>query len=348
MFPKSLTYDDIAIIPIFSHIESRSKFCSVITRVTKNIGLEIPIVSSPMDTVTESAMAIRLAQLGGLGFIHRFMSADAQAKEVACVRAENLKVGAALGTTDNFEERAKLCSDAGADVFVIDVAHGHHILVERALKKLKDAGFKQDFLVGSIVTSKAAEDLIKWGADGLRVGISCGSLCETATRVGVYCPQVSSIISVADIAYGAGIPVCADGGIRKPSDVAKALVLGASTVMLGSLFAATKESPGEIKKVGLWPNEELFKQYQGSASASSKSQRGEKIKNVEGNSKLIPYKGSIDRIVADIIDGVQSCMSYLDATTLDELVSNAYGNIVEVTQAGNIEGQPHLMLTKNI
>lgn len=264
------------------------------------------------------------------------------------VRQHGQLCGAAIGTKGDYFPRAIACLQSGVKVLVIDTAHGHHKLVKDALQelnKLKNE-YQFDILVGSIVTADAARDLVAWGADGLRTGVASGSLCETSIRTGIFCPQASSIISVSEMAHKYDVPVCADGGIRRPGDAAKALALGASTIMLGGLLSSTEESPGEIVKVGMWPNEQLFKKYQGSASADSKKQRGEDIRNVEGNSTLVPYKGSIERIVNDICDGVRSCMSYLNSLTIQEMWKNAENSIIQVTQNGQIEGMPHLMLNK--
>lgn len=170
------------------------------------------------------------------------------------------------------------------------------------------------------------------------------SLCETRIRTGIGIPQVTALIDcirgIED--SGIDIPVIADGGIKTTGDVAKALSLGADTVMLGSLLAGTRESPGEIQRMGVWPNEQLFKKYRGSASAETKRAHGMEEKNVEGNSKLIPYKGKVGRIINDIHDGVRSSMSYVNATTIGEFHANA--KHVLITQNGLIEAKPHLLL----
>ena len=170
------------------------------------------------------------------------------------------------------------------------------------------------------------------------------SLCETRIRTGVGVPQVTALIESIRAVEESGIdvPVIADGGIRMTGDVAKALSLGTDTVMVGSLLAGTRESPGEIQRMGMWPNEQLFKKYRGSASAEVKQVHGLEEKNVEGNSKLIPYKGKVERIINDIKDGVRSSMSYVNATTISEFHSNS--NHVLITQNGLIEAKPHLLL----
>jgi len=170
------------------------------------------------------------------------------------------------------------------------------------------------------------------------------SLCETRIRTGVGIPQVTALIDCIRAVEESGIdvPIIADGGIRMTGDVAKALSLGADSVMIGSLLAGTRESPGEIQRMGMWPNEQLFKKYRGSASAEVKQVHGLEEKNVEGNSKLIPYKGKVERIINDIRDGVRSSMSYVNAKTIDEF--HAKSEHVLITQNGLIEAKPHLLL----
>jgi IMP dehydrogenase/GMP reductase len=167
------------------------------------------------------------------------------------------------------------------------------------------------------------------------------SLCETRIRTGVGVPQVSAIMAVVPIAAEFGVPVIADGGVRLIGDVAKALALGANVVMLGSLLSGTKETPGDVQKIGVWPNEQLFKKYRGSSSIESKRDRGEESSNIEGNSKIVLYKGKTKRIVSDIIDGVRSAMSYVGAANLAEFTDKA--KFVKVTDAGKVEAKPHLM-----
>jgi IMP dehydrogenase len=332
---RCLTYDDVQILPRYSEILSRS-LCNTKSKLSRNITLDIPIVAAPMDTVCEANMAIALAKLGGIGFVHRFMSLDDQYQQVFVAKRMGGLVGAAVGSTDNFIERARICVEGGADVILVDVAHGDHILVKNAITALKS--LKVDIIAGNVATFGGAKNLVDWGADGVRVGIGNGSLCETRIRTGVGVPQISAIMSCK---YN-NVPIIADGGIRNPGDVAKALGAGASTVMLGSLLAGTDESPGEPSKVGMFPNFKQFKKYQGSASLDSKAKRNEEGKYIEGNSTLIPYKGSVANIVNEIMDGVRSSMSYVNALNMDQFHENA--EFVEVTHAGMIEAHPHLML----
>jgi IMP dehydrogenase len=184
--------------------------------------------------------------------------------------------------------------------------------------------------------------LCDWGVDAIRVGIGNGSLRETRIRTGIGIPQVTALVDCIKVADGYNIPVIADGGIRIIGDIAKALALGADSVMLGSLLSGTKETPGDIQRTGTWPNEELFKRYRGSASLETKMEHNLDEKNVEGNSKLVPYKGKIKRIIDDINDGLTSSMSYVNAMNLSEFRANS--EFVKVTQNGVVEAKPHLLL----
>ena len=246
---------------------------------------------------------------------------------------------AAVGVTGDYMERAQELVNNGCNVLLIDVAHGHHQLVKEAIRRIKNET-NVEVVAGSIATKRAAVDLIEWGADALRVGIGNGSLCETRIRTGVGVPQVSALIDVCSVADNHSIPVIDDGGIRYVGDVAKSLGLGASSVMVGSLFSGTKETPGEIIKQGEWPNERLYKKYRGSASLDSKLDRGES-NNVEGNSKIIEYKGKVIRIISDIRDGLRSAFSYVGASDVLDFQSKC--EFVRVTSNGTIEAKPHLL-----
>jgi len=342
---RYLTYDDVNIVPKYSELESRGDV-GLTSKLTKNVELRLPIVSSPMDTVTEYDMAKIMMDLGGVGVIHRFMSIKKQAEIVeklwsyTFTIADRYPVCAAVGVTEDYLERARELVWKGCNVILIDVAHGHHKLVGEAIEEIKKDISDIEVVAGCIATSEAARQLCEWGVDGLRVGVGNGSLCETRIRTGVGLPSVTALLDVCSVADSYGVPVIADGGIRNVGDVCKGLGSGADTVMVGSLLAGTKESPGSIEKKGQWPNEQLFKKYRGSASLDSKLDRGED-KNVEGNHKVIPYKGKVKRIIGDIRDGIRSSCSYVGASNLEEYRSLV--EFVEVTRAGQVEAQPYLL-----
>ena len=247
---------------------------------------------------------------------------------------------AAIGVTEDYLERAKELVNNGCNVLLIDVAHGHHKLVGEAIEKIKKDISRVEVIAGSIATEYAAKYLCEKGVDGLRVGVGNGSLCETRIRTGIGVPQFSALFDICSATDNYNVPVIADGGVRYVGDICKGLGCGADSVMLGSLLAGTKETPGDITKVGEWPNERLYKKYRGSASIDSKGDRGE-YDNVEGNSKIIPYKGKVKRIISDIRDGLSSSFSYVGASNILDFQSKC--EFVRVTQAGTIEAKPHLL-----
>ena len=390
---KYLTYDDVNIVPKYSEVNSRGDV-KLNTRFTRNTELTIPIVASPMDTVTELDMAFEMMERGGVGVIHRFNTIEEQSKMMKSLHRkwdsffkigdgreksadndyddwykklngkrptesdyEDLKdygiftddmakddkmwrrkpLCAAVGATGDYLERAEELVKNGCNVILIDVAHGHHSNVGEAIEKIKSKISNVEVIAGNIATGDGARFLCRKGADGIRVGIGNGSLCETRIRTGVGLPQVSVLLDVCSVADEYNVPIIADGGIRNVGDVAKGIGCGADSIMVGSLLSGTKESPGSIEKQGQWPNEKLFKKYRGSASRDSKGND----KNVEGNHKVIPYKGKVNRILSDITDGLRSSCSYVGAIDIDEYHSKV--EFVEVTNAGQVEARPHLL-----
>ncbi len=242
-FPLALTFDDILLVPGYSDF-SRDEI-DLTTHLTKKIKLKTPIISSPMDTVTESRLAIALAQHGGIGIMHRNLSVSDQASKVKKVKDKNLLIGAAIGVSEGYRERLEALVKAGADVVVLDSAHGWTNKFIEALKFIKK-NYKIEVIVGNIATYEAAEDLCKAGADGLRVGMGPGAICTTRVISGMGLPQVTAVMETSRAAKKYGIPVIADGGIKYSGDMVKALALGADTVMIGSLFASCAESPGKV------------------------------------------------------------------------------------------------------
>lgn len=349
----ALTYDDIQLVPAYSNIASR-KNIDLTTQVTKRYGLRMPLVASCMDTVCESEMAITIAELGGVGCIHRFMSIEQQAKEVATVVAalqndtiikfwdvqsedwtytKSIPVMAAVGANGDFKERAIALVNAGANIILIDVAHGHHENVKQSIASLKQAlPDYVDFIAGNIASAQAAKDLEAWNADGLRVGVGGGSLCTTRLKTGFGVPNVSCLQEIVAVTK---LPVMADGGIRTSGDIAKALALGSSCVMLGSLIAGTKEAPGQIieKASG------LYKRYRGAASLETKMAHNQEQRNVEGESTVIPFKGGAKFVIEGLLDGVRSAFSYGGANNIKEFKPD----YVQVTNAGLAEARPHLV-----
>jgi IMP dehydrogenase len=376
VFSTGLTFDDVLILPGFADF-SRGDI-DLTTKLTKNITLQSPFVSAPMDTVTESELAIRLAQLGGIGIIHRNLSIENQAKEVAKVRThstssgQRLLVGAAVGASGNYQERVAALVKAGVSVLVVDSAHGFTKQIIDAIKFIKKTYSTVDVIGGNIATFDGAQALIAAGADGLRVGMGPGAICTTRIISGMGVPQVTALLEVAKSAKKKKVPVIADGGIKYSGDMVKAFAAGASTVMMGSMFASALESPG--KKVELEKKQVpqrfqsifqknkstyTFKEYRGMGSIGA-MQKGAKIKSedefhgkdyksrvlvAEGVEGLVPVKGTVESIVDQAIGGIKSGMYYVGVKTLPELATKT--KFIQITQASLTESHPHSLLITN-
>jgi guanosine monophosphate reductase len=347
-----LTFDDVLLIPQKTTIASR-KDVDVATRLTKRISLDIPIVSANMDTVTESAMAIAMAEAGGIGIIHRFLPVAKQAQEVSKVKKKGLKVGAAIGVKGDYAERSEALVAAGVDVLVLDIAHGHSIFLLNVLKELKNRYKKVDIIAGNVATYEGARELIKYGADAIKVGIGPGSICITRLVAGAGVPQLTAVMDAVRAAKKANVPVIADGGIRRSGDIVKALAAGAGTVMMGSFFAACKESPSLLfEKDG-----RKFKLTRGMASSAAYKDKqkhdaekgangnSEEVKNytAEGVEAIVPYKGSVHTILQELVGGVRSGFSYCGSRNIEELWEKA--EFVRITPNGLAESHPHDVLT---
>lgn len=464
---KGLAYSDVLLVPQRSTVESR-KQVETRTRLTRTIWLNMPLVSANMDTVTEAAMAIAMAQAGGIGIIHRFNSIDDQVKQIKKVKQfrnaviENpltvnqnatlaqaraimdehviggllvvnekgklagivtsrdirfnpdekrivkefmtpreklmvgmadisiaeakqlmidnrieklplvnsddtiaglitskdiylkseypsasvdsygrLLVGAAIGVKEEALERSAALLEAGADVLVIDIAHGHSDLAINTLKKLKEKYPHVQVIAGNVATPQGTRELIEAGADAVKVGIGPGSICTTRIVSGSGYPQLSAVINCAQEADKYGVPVIADGGICYSGDITKAIAAGASTVMLGSLLAGTDESPG----IPFMKNGKKFKVVRGMASFGANLGRTDKDSKKakeyvpEGVEALTPYKGSVLEVVQQLLGGLYSGMSYCGVTVIEQLRGN--GIFVEITSAGVRESHPH-------
>ncbi|MDQ5868557.1 MAG: IMP dehydrogenase [Thermoproteota archaeon] len=470
---EGLTFDDVLLIPKRSPIISRSQ-TRLKTRLSRNITLNIPLVSANMDTVTESSMAIALAREGGIGVIHRFMTIEDQVDEVLKVKRsesviieqpytissdktaldaskmmqecgvsgllvmkENngelagiitrrdimfldfmntsitdvmtkdvvtvktgitiqeakeilhkhrieklpvvdnskkiiglitskdilkmerfplaskdkkgrLLVGAAVGVKGDYLERAEALLEAGADAIVVDIAHGHSNNAINTVNMIKKAFPKCELIAGNVATGEGAKDLIKAGVDAVKVGVGSGSICITRIVTGSGVPQLTAVIDSVKVASEFDIPVISDGGIRTSGDAIKALAAGASSVMVGSIFGGTDESPGKtIVRHG-----KKFKMYRGMASfyaSLGRKYREEGVEVIdaedpndyipEGVEAMVPYKGSVTDIIKQLVGGLRSGLSYCGAKDIQQMQINA--EFVKITPAGYIESQPH-------
>jgi IMP dehydrogenase len=340
---QALTFDDVQLVPNYSEIESRLDVTTQ-AALTRNFKLDIPLVAAPMSTVCGFDMAVELMQRGAVGALHRFNTIEQSATDVRHLASrasrhgtstkKKIPVVASIGATGDYQARAEALLTAGANVLLIDVAHGDHIHVKRAIQWLNGLfdrrGF--DIIAGNVATAKGARRLEEWGADAVRVGIGGGSMCETRIRTGVGVPQLQAVIDVIEDGAPLSVPVISDGGIRHPGDVTKALAAGADTVMIGSLFAGTDESPGKVLHLS---GNTAVKVFQGSASIA---QKGSDY-NVEGASTLIPLKGPVQQVVRSIMEGVRSSMSYVGASHLDEFYGKA--RFIQITSNGLAEAHPH-------
>ena len=338
-----LTFDDVLLVPRRSSIRSRQDV-SLETKLTKNIQINLPILAANMDTVCEQEMALALARLGGVGILHRFLTVEAQAEMVENVKHENSEyvVGAAIGTDHDAIVRSKALVDSGVDVLVLDIAHGHAEHAIDALKQLKDSFPDTDVIAGNVATQAGAEDLYEAGADAIKVGVGPGGVCTTRLVAGVGVPQLTAIFSASVVP----IPLIADGGITSSGDIAKAIAAGADSVMIGSMFAGTKESPGEVES----SPKGLVKRVRGMASFEAIEARairtGELVDDEyfeqrapEGVEGVVPYKGEVSKLIAQMVAGLKSGMSYSNARTIPEFWEKA--EFIRVTSTGLKENKPH-------
>jgi len=468
---EGLTFDDVLLVPKRSPIVSRSQ-TDLRTRLSRNISLNIPIISANMDTVTESGMAIALAREGGIGIIHRFLTIEDQVDEILRVKRsesviieqpytvkpditvsdakkamaeygvsgllveeagklagiitrrditfENngnrkvselmtrdvitakagttieqakeilhkqrieklpvvdekkkivglitskdilkmdeyphaskdkkgrLLVGAAVGVKGDYLERTEALLEAGADVMVVDIAHGHSDNAINTVHMIKKAFPKCELVAGNVATGDGARDLIRAGVDAVKVGVGSGSICITRVVTGSGVPQLTAVLESVKVANDHGVPVISDGGVRNSGDMTKALAAGAASVMIGSLFGGTDESPGKT----LVKNGKKFKMYRGMASfyaSLGRKYREEGPEVVdsddlndyvpEGVEAMVPYKGSVVEIVRQLAGGLRSGLSYCGAKTIPEMQKNA--EFIKMTSAGFLESQPH-------
>ena len=341
---ESLTFDDVLLLPQYSNVLPSDTDVSL--SLSTKINLKVPFLSSAMDTVTESKMAIAMAESGGIGIIHRNLNINKQTKEVMKVKKRKLLVGAAVGTNKEDIERSKSLIDKGCDLIVIDTAHGHSEKVLNILTKLKRNNDKIPICVGNIATGDAAKKLYNCGADIIKIGIGPGSICTTRMVAGIGVPQISAIMEVKKAMKNKKIKIISDGGIKFSGDIAKALAAGADAIMMGSIFAGTDESPGNKFKI----KGKIYKQYRGMGSIgamSSGSANRYFQKKFKDKSKFVPegvegrveYKGNVSKIIYQLKGGLRSSMGYIGAKNLMQISKNA--KFIKITKAGFYESMVH-------
>ena len=342
---EALTFDDVTLAPKYSEILPSEVDTSV--SLTKNFKLKIPLLSSAMDTVTESKMAIAIAKAGGIGVIHRNLDVKKQILEIQKVKKQKLLVGAAVGAGPTELERAKAIIKEGIDLIVVDTAHGHTKKVGEIIKFInKIRNNKTALCAGNIATPEAARYLIKLGVDIIKVGIGPGSICTTRLVAGIGVPQLSAILSVRNGLKDKNVKIISDGGIKYSGDLAKAFAAGADAVMIGSLFAGTDEAPGKLIK----KNGKLFKSFRGmgSVGAMNKGSADRYFQTKQKDaSKYVPegvegfakYKGDVGNIIYKLIGGLRSSMGYLGSKEIIKL--RIKPNFVKITKAGFYESMVH-------
>jgi len=346
---EALTFDDVLLVPRFSSVLPHQ--VDIKTKLSNKIKLNIPFLSSAMDTVTESRMAITIAKAGGMGVIHRNLDIKKQSEEVLKVKKnKSLLVGAAIGTSDKDIERARRLLDSGIDLIVIDTAHGHSIKVLKILSKIKKISKNLNICVGNIATGEAAKRLYNEGADILKVGIGPGSICTTRIIAGIGVPQITAIMNVKKSLKNKNIKIIADGGIKFSGDIVKALAAGADAIMMGSIFAGTDESPGRKFKF----RNKMYKTYRGMGSIGAMSagssnryfQKNYKDKSkfiAEGVESRVEYKGSVSEIIYQLQGGLRSSMGYIGAKNIELIKKKA--KFIKITKAGFYESMVHSVET---
>tara|TARA_B100001057_G_scaffold463386_1_gene517331 strand:- start:1219 stop:2295 length:1077 start_codon:yes stop_codon:yes gene_type:complete len=342
---EALTFDDVTLAPKYSEVLPSEVDTSI--KLTENLKLNIPLISSAMDTVTESKMAIAIAQAGGIGVIHRNLEIKKQIDEIKKVKKKKLIIGAAIGAGPSEFKRAKAILNEKVDLIVVDTAHGHTKKVSEIIKFIKKTKDKKTALcAGNIATPEAAKFLINLGVDIIKVGIGPGSICTTRLVAGIGVPQLSAILTVRNGIRSKNVKIISDGGIKYSGDLAKAFAAGADAVMIGSLFAGTDEAPGKIIK----KNGKYFKIFRGMGSVGAMNKGSadryfqSKQKDVskyvpEGVEGFAKYKGGVGSIIYKLVGGLRSSMGYLGSKQIKNLRNKP--KFVKITKAGFYESMVH-------
>lgn len=337
MTDQAITFDDVLLIPSYNHHESRRVVqTSSMDRLGK-LTLELPVISSNMDTITEANMANYMVSKGGIGALHRFMSVEENINEFKKCQG---MVFVSIGCTDAELQRAEALRDAGASYFCVDVAHAHAKYVGKTLKSLRKMLGDRCIMAGNVATYAGADYLASCGADIIKAGIGGGSVCSTRIKTGFGVPMLTCIQECSR----SDRSIVADGGIRTSGDIVKALAFGADFVMIGGMLAGTAPTPGDVieKEDGT-----KIKRYRGMASKDAQEAflgQMHEWKTAEGVATDVPFKENTDDIIADIIGGLRSGLTYAGADSISELQRKL--NYVLVTQAGRIESLPHKLMER--
>lgn len=337
MTDQAITFDDVLLVPAYNHHESRRVVSTENTDRTGKLTLELPVISSNMDTITESGMANFMTGKGAMGALHRFLSIEDNIAEFKKCKG---KVFVSIGCTDAELLRAEALRDAGAEYFCVDVAHAHAKYVGKTLKNLRKMLADRCIMAGNVATYAGADYLASCGADIIKAGIGGGSVCSTRIKTGFGVPMLTCIQDCAR----SDRSIVADGGIKTSGDIVKALAFGADFVMIGGLLAGTSPTPG---KVVIKDDGSQVKRYRGMASREAQEAflgQMHEWKTAEGVATEVPYRDDPDGILADIVGGLRSGLTYAGADTISELQRKL--NYLVVTQAGRIESLPHKLLER--
>ena len=344
---KAISFDDIILVPQHSDIKSRSEIDTSVRiqhENKKEINFSIPIISSPMSTVTEAHMCNAIRSQGGLGIIHRYNSIEYQSRLLGFVNDNEVK-SAAIGVTGDYKERLSSLVEKGLSIVCVDIAHGDHSMMEKAVEYIRSEYNDLFVIAGNVATSSAYKRLAYAGAHGVRTSVGSGSICTTRIQTGHGMPTLQAVIDITEARKdlinndnNVNTPfVIADGGIKNSGDIVKSLAAGADFVMLGSMLSGTKETPG---KIILNSEGKKIKRYNGMASKLAQKNWKGSYSSIEGVSSYVTYKGTVSKVVNEIMSNVRSGMSYTGCRSLKSLQDNAIAIIQ--TSSSHAEGNPHI------
>tara|TARA_R110000824_G_scaffold70902_3_gene181765 strand:+ start:5430 stop:6470 length:1041 start_codon:yes stop_codon:yes gene_type:complete len=336
-FLTTLAYDDVLLVPQYSDIRSRSEI-DLTTDLGKGVVLKMPIIASPMDTISEAEMAVAMHKAGGCAILHRYNTLKKQEKMLvkALSIEPNATIGVAIGVTGDFIERAVSAKSIGAKFICVDIAHGHHILMKEALYTLrKQLGDDYHIMAGNVATLNGINDLSDWGADSARANIGGGAICSTRREAAAGIPGLQTLLECSKT--DRDITIIADGGIKNSGDIVKALAAGADAIMCGSLIAGTIETPGDTFRD---PNGFVWKDYRGMASKEAQNKWKGNYSSLEGISARVAARGNVSEVLVDVVRGIRSGLSYTGARNIAELQNKAI--FVIQTPSGLGESQPHI------